>query len=781
MPKRSTFVILDAHAIIHRAYHALPPLTAPTGAPVSAVYGLTAMLIKLLKDLKPDYLVAAYDLPGPTHRHDVYKEYKGKRPKLDDELALQLTTSRTALEAFGIPILEAPGYEADDIIGTLALRLKDTHDVIIASGDMDTLQLVDDTRVRVYTLRKGIQDTMLYDERAVHERFGFPPSVIPDYKGIAGDPSDNIMGIPGVGVKGATDLLHAFGSLEAIYAALDKNKNALVERGFRERLQALVMSHRDEAEFSKVLATIRTDAPITAAEFQPFLTLWSEARAVALCESFGFRSLISRIRALSLAPGAGATRAEAEPEPKADPALLQACAVMTWLLNSEMTNPTLDDIYTASGAHSVRDALPVLQKRITKENLDRVYRSIEEPLIPVIDALNRTGIKVDAPYLGELSAEYRIELNDRAKKIYRAAGVEFNIASPKQLGEVLFGTLGLKGARQKKTATGQFSTKESELLKLKDQPIVADILAHRELSKLLGTYIDAIPPLLGGDGRLRTTFSQTGTTTGRLSSRDPNLQNIPIKTELGRRIRRAFVAEHGHTLLAMDYSQIELRLAAILSGDEKLIEIFVRGEDVHAAVAAQVFGVPQDAVTKEMRRRAKVINFGILYGMGVNALREQLGTERKEAQEFYTRYFETFQTLATYLEKTRESAARAGFTTTYFGRKRFFPGITSSLPFVRAQAERMAINAPIQGTQADIIKIAMVRIHELFEQRFSGRAAIVLQIHDELIFEVMDDSVSAVAHSVKEIMEGVLPHSEARVPITVSAEAGENWAELTPL
>lgn len=790
--KKEVLVLLDTHAIIHRAFHALPPLTSPKGEPVQAVYGLITMLMKLVKDLNPDHVVAAYDLPGPTHRHEVYKEYKGTRPKLDEGLIIQINRSRDALHAFGIPIYEAPGFEADDVIGTIATSAKKNFDVIIASGDMDTLQLVDDKKVRVYTLRKGIQDTILYDEDAVIARYGFGPEHIIDYKGLAGDTSDNIIGIPGIGEKTATELIKSFGSIDSMYVVLEKNKDALVDKGFKARVQSLVVEHRDEAEFSKVLATIRLDAPIQFVEPEKtFIESIDVETAVGFAEEMGFRSLVPRIRVLAASKDESPRATEKAEKQKpmsvelssTDGALLKECAVMVFILNSDIANPTIDDVFAISKTKNLTDAHSRLTSMLAKESLDGVYIKIEKPLIPVIDAMNRKGVMIDTDYLQKLSKEYHTELDQRAKAIYKEAGEEFNINSPKQLGDVLFGKMGLGGAKQKKTATGQLSTKESELQKLAaDHPIVEEILAYRELAKLLGTYIDAIPPLLDSEGRLHTTFSQTGAATGRMSSRDPGLQNIPVKTELGRRIRRGFVAPEGKVLLACDYSQIELRLAAMLSGDEKLTDIFARGEDVHAAVASQVFGVPQSEVTKEMRRRAKVINFGILYGMGVNALRENLGTDRKEAQEFYTKYFETFSTLARYLEKTKETAARLGYTTTYFGRKRYFPGMKSTLPFIRASAERMAINAPLQGTQADIIKIAMSRIHAIFESKYAGRAALVLQIHDELIVELDRDILKEVSVELKSAMENVLTRAETNgIPILVSAEAGPNWAELEPV
>ncbi|MFA5877440.1 MAG: DNA polymerase [Candidatus Paceibacterota bacterium] len=801
--KKETLILLDTHAIIHRAYHAIPEMTSPSGEPVNAVYGLAAMLIKIIKDLKPDHVVAAYDLPGPTHRHEVYKEYKAKRPQIDDSLITQINRSRDVLSAFSIPIYEMPGFEADDVIGTIAVSAKKNFDVIIASGDMDTLQLVDDERVRVFTLRKGIQDTILYDEKAVLARYGFLPVRIPDYKGFAGDPSDNIIGIPGVGEKTATKLLQEFDSMEGVYKAVHNKKwteEKWKEVGISARNLNLLRDHEDEAEFSKVLATIRTDAPIAFKEPEKsFADTLDVLHATSLFTDLGFRSLVPRMSALSSKPqkntktGAGeegdAPRQQSlssiETVPDAEKKLFAEAKIMLWLTQSDITNPTLDDVLANTKSKTVPEAHAKLTALIEKEELKEVFENIEKPLIPVIEAINAHGVLVDKEYLASLSKEYHAELDVLAKKICDAAGEEFNINSPKQLGEILFTKLGIgiAGKRQKKTATGQLSTRESELVKLKgEHPIIEHILSYRELQKLLSTYIDAIPPLLASDNRLHTSFIQTGTTTGRISSHNPNLQNIPVKSELGRRIRRGFIAPKGFVLAAFDYSQIELRLAAFLSGDEKLIDIFKRGEDVHSAVAAEVYGVPQKEVTYDMRRSAKVINFGILYGMGVNALRENLGGDRAQAQEFYNRYFETFSGLAEYLTHTRATAARLGYTTTHFGRRRFFPGIRSKIPYVRAMAERMAINAPLQGTQSDIIKIAMARIAKVLKEKFATDAAIVLQIHDELIFEVKESILTDVAKEIRHAMENVIPASEMKgIPILVSGEAGPNWGEMTEL
>lgn len=785
--EKPVLVLIDAHAIIHRAYHALPELTTPSGEPAGALYGLSAMLVKLIKELKPDYIAAAYDLPEPTHRHEVYEDYKGTRAKTDDTLIEQLDKSRDIFDAFHVPIYDAPGFEADDVIGTLSEKLKKNFNVIIASGDMDTLQLVDGEKVQVFTLKKGINDTVLYNEKAVEERFGFKPALLIDYKGLRGDPSDNIIGVKGIGEKTATKLIQAYGTIEKLYAALNKNKEKVKEKAeITERIANILIENQEEAEFSKVLATIRLDAPVTfKKEDADWMEQYSPERALELFSELGFRSLAQRMKELAEINGSESAQDETEESiltADTSSETFKEAAVMLFLLSPETTSPTIDDVLGETGTTTLEDAHAKLSEDIEAQKLSEVYETIEKPLIPVIDTVNAGGVLIDLPYLKKLSKEYHQELDAIAARIHKHAGAEFNINSPKQLGEVLYEKLDLKpeGGRRKKTATGQLSTKESELVKMKDaHPIIEDILQYREVAKLLGTYIDAIPPLLGEDGRLRTTFSQTGAATGRFSSRDPNLQNIPIKTENGRKIRRAFVAEKGKVLAAFDYSQIELRLAAFLSGDEKLVEIFKEGKDIHEQVASQMFDVAPGEVTKEMRRRAKVINFGILYGMGVNALKTNLAVERAEAQEYLNHYFETFSGLAEYLDKTKAEAARLGYTMTHFGRKRFFPGLKSKLPFVRAQAERMAINAPMQGTQADMIKLAMVQIQRIIDTEFSGKVAMVLQIHDELMFEVDEKVLDAFAPRVIEAMESILTEEDTGgVPIIVTGEAGPNWAEM---
>lgn len=791
--KNKRLVLLDAHAIIHRAYHALPEFTSSKGEPTGALYGLSAMLLKLIQDLKPDYLVACYDLPGPTYRHEVYENYKGKRPELEDNLKSQLTRSRDIFAAFNVSIYEKEGFEADDILGTIVEMVKDTKDldVVIASGDMDTLQLIDGKKVQVFTLKKGIQDTVLYDEEAVIARFGFPPTLLPDYKGLRGDPSDNIIGVPGIGEKTATDLIVNFGSLEKLFTQLKKDPKVLVEKGIKQRIVDLLVHHEEEAIFSKMLASIRRDAPISFALGETWRESFDIEKVLALFVELNFKTLAARVREV-LGPASASlgldTASEEggspEVEEVVDPLLFKKLQIAAWLLDSERTNPTRDDILHIAKTTTLADAESALRAQLETEHLTHILEKIELPLLPVIARMEQYGVGVDAVFLSTLSKEYHAELSKLEHAIHAYAGSDFNINSPKQLSEILFDRLELKPKNQKKTETGMRSTKESELEKIKDvHPIISQILEYRELQKLLSTYIDSIPTQLDSASRLHTTFLQTGTSTGRMSSHNPNLQNIPIRTDLGRRIREAFIAPEGSQLIALDYSQIELRVAAFLSGDEKLIGIFKSGGDVHAAVAAEVFAVPPEMVDREMRRRAKIINFGILYGMGVNALKTNLGTTRDEAQQFYNDYFKNFSGLAAYLDRTKHDARRNGYTTTLYGRKRYFAALRSSLPYVVAQAERMAINAPIQGTQADVIKIAMARAQSyLDEKKLQDAAHLLLQVHDELVFEVLDEHVVAVASAMKEIMESVLTIEETKgVPILVGVSSGKNWGTLSPL
>jgi DNA polymerase I len=788
---RKRLVILDTHAILHRAYHALPEFSSSKGEPTGGLYGLLSMLVKIINDLGPEYIVAAVDLPGGTFRSAAYQDYKGTRVEIDEALLAQIKQTPGVLQAFGVPVYSAPDFEADDVIGTIVENAKKQKDldIIVATGDKDALQLIDGTHVQVFTLGKGLNDTIMYDEAKVVERYGFGPKAIPDLKGIAGDPSDNIKGVPGVGEGSALKLLQKYGSIPDIFKAIKKSgvEAVAAETSVQKRFVELVKNNKEAADFSKMLATIRRDAPV---DFTLPKQSWRDGadakRALDMLSEFEFRGLVPRVKKILgvtaeaevAEPGSGLF-AQQVPQEELDKA-----ALALWVLDSNVTNPGLEDILRAGKSNDFAEAFKNIREQLKEKELDFVYDKIELPLVPVLRAMESRGVKIDKKFLQQLSKEYHRELEEIAERVYKAAGGEFNISSPKQLGEILFDKLGLEMKKQKKTATGQRSTRESELEKLRDQhEIIGDILAYREHSKLLSTYIDAIPVLLDKSDRLHTHFIQTGTSTGRLGSENPNVQNIPIKTDLGRAIRHAFVADEGYQLLALDYSQIELRIAALMTGDEGLIDIFKNGRDAHTEVASRVFHVKPEEVTRDHRRVAKVINFGILYGMGVGSLQQSLETTRAEAQEFYNQYFEAFPRLADYMEDTKASAARLGYTQTFFGRRRYFDGIKSPIPYVKAAAERMAINAPIQGTSADLIKLAMVEIDAYFKKDGVGEDAyMLLQVHDELVFEVKESLVPTLGKEIKRIMETVIPPQDAKgIPFLAEAKVGKNWGEMEKL
>jgi DNA polymerase-1 len=656
---------------------------------------------------------------------------------------------------------------------------------------MDTMQLVDDKKVQVYTLKKGINDTILYDEEAVISRFGFKPKFLPDYKGLRGDPSDNIIGIKGIGEKTATSLIVKFGTVEEIYKNIKKGYEGFKELGISPRMFELLKDNEEEALFSKTLATIRTDAPV---DFQlPTQTFWEAAdpkKIEDVFTQFEFRSLIGRIKSFFsnskeeiVTKNKVAVLQAEEPLPEVDPKELNETSIALWLVNSDLATPTLGDILLYAKTKDFAKAREYIFQKLKESNLEKVYQEIEYPIMPVVSEMERHGILIDKKYFTELSTEYHKELDKLTAKIYEQAGQEFNINSPKQLAEILFTKLGMKSGR-KKGASGSFSTKVSILEELEEgNPIITDTLSYRELQKLLSTYIDVIPQMAASDGRLHAKFIQNGSTTGRFSSQDPNLQNLPIKTELGRRIRKGFIAAPGYKLAAFDYSQIELRVAAILSKDKKLTEIFKQKEDVHAGVASFVFGVPIEKVDAEMRRRAKVINFGIIYGMGVSALKKNLGSRREEAQKFYDNYFDQFSGVRDYLEEVKKFAVEHRYTETLFGRRRYFPNINSRIPFLKNMAERTATNAPLQGTAADIIKLAIRHAEEDLKQAdLLGKVHLVLQIHDELVYEVKDEVLEQAEKIIKNAMEGVLERSYVNfktvVPLTVHSGAGTHFGDV---
>ncbi len=785
-------VLFDAHAIIHRAYHAMPDFSSSKGEPTGGLYGVSTMLMRIIGELKPDYLVACYDRAETTFRKQVYENYKANRPKTEEVLIAQLIRSRDIFTAFGIPIFDSAGFEADDIIGTLVEQLKketcptssrrEDLQIIIASGDMDTLQLVKDNKVVVYTLKKGLNDTVTYDEKAVFERYGFAPALVADYKGLRGDPSDNIMGVAGIGEKTATTLIQEFGSIENIYKQIKKNEKVLIEKGIKPRIIELLKNNEEEANFSKTLATIRHDAPV---EFSLPDDNWQNnfdlAKVEKLFNELDFRSLIGRAKNLISVPVAKQGELLSEnkvvSDEKIDEFELQKTAIALWLVNSDKVSPDLEDIKNFAGTEKFNEAQTKIMAELDKRGLRGVYENIELPLISILARAKERGILIDTAYLKKLSKDYHQKLTKIENQIYELVGETFNLNSPKQLGEIIFDKLQLTVKGFKKTAGGARSTKESELQKLKGaHPVIDLILDYRELQKLLSTYIDNLPAMLGDDGALHSTLNQAGTTTGRMSSSNPNLQNIPAREGLGMAIRQAFVSRTGFKFLAFDYSQIELRVLAALSQDSDLVKIFKEDKDIHSSVASRVFGVPESEVTKEMRRKAKVINFGIIYGMGVNALKANLGTTRDEAQKFYDNYFATFPTIKKYFDDVVAEAKKTGYTETLFGRRRYIEALKSYLPQIRAGAERMAMNAPLQGTAADIIKMAMIKAdQDLNKTGLNSDISLLLQVHDELIYEVKDGAEEKAEKIIKQAMENAV---EFPVPIRVSFKQGKSWGDL---
>jgi DNA polymerase I len=769
---QKTIVLLDSHAILHRGYHAMGDFATRDGKPTGALYGFVTMVLRIYEDIKPDYIAACFDLPKPTFRHLSYDGYKAGRKKSDDALVTQIREAYSLCEALSIPIYKQEGFEADDLLGTLSEQLKQQENtrVIIASGDMDTFQLIDGEKVTVYTLKKA-NEAALFTTDSVVARFGFLPKYIPDYKGLAGDSSDNIIGIKGIGDKTATELIKKYGTIEEMYEVLRKDRQVLLDDGFKERIVKLLEEGEEEALFSKTLATIRRDAPSTYEEPEK---MWNETidkeKYVAMCDLYEFRSLRNRLQTIK-----GDTEAVQE-EVLVSLEVLNEFRVMVNLLHSEMTNATFVDIQNITQETTEEKIREALLASLHKEKLFELYETVEKPLMGVLEAMHVSGISLDVNVLSVMSKELHTQVSILEKEIHTLSGKEFNIASPKQLGDVLYDTLGL-GTKIKKTKTGQKSTNVSELEKIQDEhPVVKKILEYRELTKLLSTYVDLLPTFVKEDGKVHARFIQTGAGTGRFSCEDPNLQNLPVKSELGQKVRGAFIASKGKVLLSCDYAQIDLRSAAILSRDEHLVEIFEKGIDVHTGTAARVFGVAESDVTADMRRKAKAINFGILYGMGVTALKEGMGVERKEAQEFYDQYKATFVRLMEYLEEVKASAWKLGYTSTLLGRRREVPLLKSPLPFLRAQGERIAINAPVQGTSADILKLAMLDASSYIkENNLENKVALLLQIHDELVFEIDEDIKGEVADAIASLLEQVLKkRGLAELPLVVTKSLGEN-------
>lgn len=887
---KNRFIIIDGNAILHRAWHAMPPLSKKDGTVISAAYGFTSMLLKVLKDLKPTHIAVTFDLDGGTFRHEAFEEYKAHRVEQPQELYDQIPMLEEVLEGFDIPVYTKEGYEADDVIGTLSKKAPKSAEVIIVTGDLDTLQLVD-KRTKVYTSRKGLSDIVIYDEAAVMERYGLTPDQLIDYKAMRGDSSDNLPGLKGIGEKGATNLLKEYGTIEKIYKALKKNPEA-----FKPRVRKALEDGEEEVPLNKELVTIVRDLDVGFSFKDVQL---NEPDLEALREVFQeleFKNLFTRVekqfgkkdekkktlktvekkpkkkapakkeRTVTLKDTLGTPKAvsyrisyvgEDRIEPKClsiafydgKEAFVTTCEegvfpkevadifankkvlkighntkedhialahfgmemhgpekdvmVMSYLLNPGSRAHDMDSLLfeetgrkrekqetlfpeenakaLAEEAEVIWDVAERLEEQMKDEKLTKVFEDIDMPLVPVLAAMERHGIRLDTGFLKKMAGTMKKKIDSVTKRIYKAAGEEFNINSPAQLQVILFEKLLLPTHGIKKTSTGQISTAASELEKLRGQhPIIEDMFVHREYSKLLSTYVKALPELVHPKtGRLHTDFRQTVTATGRLSSKNPNLQNIPIRTELGREVRKAFVADPGYVLIAADYSQIELRIAASIANDKKMIEVFKRGEDIHTSTAAEIWETDPKKVTFEQRRAAKAINFGILYGMGSTALAASTGIKRSEAKEFIAKYLRVFRGLHNYMEDAKKLVKRRGWVETMFGRRRYLPEIHSGIPFLRAEAERMAINMPVQGTQADLIKLAMAELHERIAKDYgcepNAKVKMLLQVHDELIFEVKKPLAVEVSKWISKTMAGAV---KLKVPIDVNVKMGQSWGEL---
>ena len=875
---KEKIVLIDGHSILNRAFYGLPDLTNAEGLHTNAVYGFLNILFRILEEESPQYLAVAFDIHAPTFRHKIYEDYKGTRSPMQPELREQVPLMQEMLRAMDVPLLMREGYEADDLLGTLAGRCeKEGLDVTVVSGDRDLLQLATDrVLIRIPKTKGGktlIQD---YHTAEVVEEYGLTPPQIIDLKALMGDSSDNIPGLPGVGIKTATKILQLYGTIEEAHEHIEEIKPAKAQAAMRE--------HWDLAVLSKTLATIDTDVPMETDLASMKLGNLYTKEAWQLCKRLEFKKLLTRFDLKDEAPRRDTVilteftdvaalfqslAAEervgvsvlTDPLPDRTAALvglgLAASGERCWYIpaagfltpaylgeelcrlekNTELviwqlkellaavpvpvserwfdthlaayllnplnstyaydtiaaeyggtqvrsreelfgtgkrpdyaaTEETLAAEYAAEEARASLAAAGSLEEALEAQGMLPLYREIELPLVWTLSDMEKAGVKILPDALQAYGENLQEGIREREQKIYKAAGGSFNILSPKQLGQILFEKMALPGG--KKTKTG-YSTAADVLEKLApDVPFVADILEYRQLTKLKSTYADGLTAFVAGDGRIHSTFHQTITATGRLSSADPNLQNIPVRVELGRQIRRVFVPEEGCVFLDADYSQIELRVLASMSGDEKLIEAYRQAKDIHAITASQVFHVPFEEVTPLMRRNAKAVNFGIVYGISSYGLSQDLSISRQEAAEYIEKYYQAYPAIRAFLEGLVEQAKEKGYSETLYGRRRPMPELTSGNFMTRQFGERVAKNAPIQGTAADIIKIAMLRVdRRLKEEKLQSR--LVLQVHDELLVEAAESEREQVKKILEEEMTGA---AALAVKLEIDMHEGRNW------
>lgn len=711
---KKTLLLIDGNALLYRAFYAFPKeLSTPTGEIVGAVYGFSRILLSTLKTLDPDAIAVCFDLKGPTFRHIQYPEYKGTRQKMPDELAGQIKRTHEIVEHFEFPIYTAETFEADDVIGTLAKQAAESdpaQKVIILTGDQDILQLVN-KQVSVYMPAMGFnKKAVLYTPELVQEKYGFLPDKIIEYKALRGDPSDNIPGVTGVGEVTAKKLIEQFGTIDEIYKNLDSAE-------LKPALLTKLKTSKDQAFLSRELATIVCTAPVTYEDGHCKLELKDPQKLILLFQELGFKSLMRDLP-------------------------------VSHRILSEAT-----DIFTADPTTN-------------PEDLSESEKT-DQKLLPILREMETRGVKLDCAYLKTLEQEFSLELEIMKKELFDLAGEEFNPDSPSQVAHTFYETLGIPTTYVRKGKTG-FTTDAATLTDLsKSFPIAGLLLRYRELTKLLNTYVKPLQLLVDENSRIHTSYAPD-TTSGRISSRDPNLQNIPVRTEQGRRIRTAFVAEKEHILVAADYSQIELRIAAHLSGDKTMATAFKNGDDFHSETATRM-GVD--------RRMAKIINFSILYGKGAYGFSQDMGISVPEAKQYIDQYFLAFPKLRLYLDSILESARKNGFTETLYGRKRYFPDITASNYQRRSAAEREALNMPIQGTAADVLKLAMVALEPILKEK-APQAHMILTVHDELVLEVPENQKEAVAKILANTMKSIVTLD---VPLEVTVKSGPNWSEMSEL
>lgn len=841
-------VIIDGNSLLNRAFYALPPMANSKGQPTGAIYGFTTMLFKIFDEIKPNYIGAAFDRKAPTFRHIEYKDYKAGRKKMPDELGAQFDPVKELLKAFNIGIYEIDGYEADDIIGTIAKRYESPElEVVIFTGDKDALQLVS-PYTKVMITKKGITETEIYDLNYLKEKYNLNPKGIIDLKGLMGDSSDNIPGVPGVGEKTALKLLSQFGTLENVFENIDNISGKKLNENLRE--------NKETAYFSKKLATINVNVPIETDLTNMRIKDYDDVKVRNLFDDYEFKSLINKIPVKDEKIHFNMPQIQNFNE---DSNLVETIinnGIFNFIINEggmifnggilvqpsqigyfkeifesdsivkntydgkyaynflkgksiELNNLNFDGeiaSYLLNPSESKHDILNLLNQysgintsgideddkngiaalyvqklddikrnmltEINNHGMNELFEGVEMPLIEVLSSMECLGFKVDAQILHDIGFELSEEIDKLTGEIYDIAGSEFNINSPKQLGVILFEKLNLPVI--KKTKTG-YSTDAEVLEELLDKhEIVEKIINYRQLIKLKSTYTDGLMSCIGKDGRIHSSFNQTVTATGRISSTEPNLQNIPIKMEQGRRIRKAFVPENDeYVIISGDYSQIELRVLAHISRDKSLINSFVNNEDIHRRTASEVFGIPMDEVTSLQRSRAKAVNFGIIYGQSDYGLSRELKISRKEAKSYIDNYFKRYRGVKDYLDSAILDAKDKGYVTTLMNRIRYIPEINSANKNVKNFGERLAMNTPIQGSAADIIKIAMVKVYSRIKKE-KLKSRLILQVHDELIVEAHKSEIDYIKQMIKSEMENAVKLS---VPLIVDINVGNNWYE----